>query len=260
MTKPLLYLCLAVLLTIPGCKCNCDDPTDPDCKNYDPCYGVDPPLTADFEIYISVDPISTYGPDTLLKFNDTFNGGPLVFKAKEENADSYEWKIGSGIYNKREFSLNFDTAPDSTAIPITLTVRKSPNYACYPYDDSVLTYEKKIYISESIYPTYLGRWAGYYLDSPSFRDTMLIDTPYNNYEYGVYGIEPRFDSVITSDKPFLYAWYFESGANQNKSDTYFRGYCFVNSTKDSISFYWEQEYENGLDWPGQRTFVGWRID
>ncbi len=74
MTKSILYLSLALLVLIPGCKCSCDDPTDPDCKNYDPCYGADPPLTADFEMYEYVAPLSSfYGPDTLLKIDDAKN-------------------------------------------------------------------------------------------------------------------------------------------------------------------------------------------
>ncbi len=256
------FISLLLLITlVPGCKCTCDDPTDPDCKNYDPCYGVEASIRADFSMYLNIDPISTFGPDTLLKFNDTFNGGTIVFRAHEENADSYEWHVGSGVYSEREFSLNFYTAPDSTSIPVTLTVRKKPNYACQPEEDSVLTSERILYKSGGTTGAYEGKWAGYYLDTTSFRDTLLINRPNVPYQYGVYGIFPKFDSVITSNKAFLYAWYFESGANQNKSDMYFRGYCFVNSTKDSISFYWEQESPRDvLDWPGQRTFVGWRIE
>ncbi len=251
------------LLTIPGCKCSCDDPTDPDCKNYDPCYGIDPPLTADFDMYNYVDPLSSfYGPDTLLKIDDTMNGGTIVFIANEENADSYEWHVGSGVYDTRQVSLNLLTAPDSTSIPVTLTVRKKPNLACYPNGDSILTLEKSFYrIGNYDKCMFQGIWEGYYLDTPGFKDTLHITGRDSNYNFGIYGISPGFDSAVTSDLAARFAWYFESAANENKSDMYFRGYCFVNSTKDSISFYWEQESPRDvLDWPGQRTFVGWRID
>ena len=37
------------LLALQSCKeeCPCDDPTNPNCDNYDPCYGKKP-ITADF--------------------------------------------------------------------------------------------------------------------------------------------------------------------------------------------------------------------
>jgi len=48
MKNLLLFTALLSLLAWSGCK-RCDDPTDPECENYDPCY-VANPLSPDFSI------------------------------------------------------------------------------------------------------------------------------------------------------------------------------------------------------------------
>ncbi|PPK87499.1 hypothetical protein CLV84_0442 [Neolewinella xylanilytica] len=88
-----LFSCLLLV----GCKKEiCNDPTDPDCPNYEYCTTVEN-LSADFTTYVFSEFNPGFGDGELypveLVVRDTTFGGLLHFRALDESADTYEWKF-----------------------------------------------------------------------------------------------------------------------------------------------------------------------
>ncbi len=78
----------------------------------------------------------------------------VIFKAKEENAE-YTWYLGQ----ETEFGVsfverNFPASFIGQTLPITLVVKKKPNYLCFPNDDG--------YDSITKYITVAMDWEDYY--------------------------------------------------------------------------------------------------
>src|SRR5690554_3625779 len=71
----------------------CSDPTNPECENYDPCYGQNP-LTAEFKIF---DEIFQAGPQAGTWYeDDVIWDGRIKFSAIEKDA-YYKWYLGQEI-------------------------------------------------------------------------------------------------------------------------------------------------------------------
>src|SRR5690606_36172120 len=68
----------------------CDDPTNTDCPNYDPCFGKDS-VTATFQFLAryGVGADAPWYPET------KFIGSPFRFSAIDTAADSYTWYLGT---------------------------------------------------------------------------------------------------------------------------------------------------------------------
>jgi hypothetical protein len=121
--------CLASLQY--ACK-RCNDPGNPDCKNYDPCYGKTA-ASADFDIFErgrwrgGSNWIETKS-DTIIY--DSF----AVFRANQsENNDlEYSWKIGfmEKEFTEPEVSLQFMEDVFGQTLPIRLIVTKKQGQTC----------------------------------------------------------------------------------------------------------------------------------
>ena len=149
------FLSLALLINLSSCKddeCPCVDETNPECENYDPCFG-EKPVTADFEISVlfrSVTPegIPDWNPDV------AFGRGLLGFKAigypHSDNRIKYTWILGAETINEPYFERDFiDTREDENDIPITLIIEKEPDLDCFPEDDGKDTLVKYIRFVDS---------------------------------------------------------------------------------------------------------------
>lgn len=128
-------------------KKKCHDPQNPDCENYDPCWGKKA-TSAEFEIgsYVGQSSIIINGNtdttivDTIFSYNFS-----VRFTAKEEKALKYTWLLGSEIINSRSFYRSFYTFPEGK-FNVTLIVDKEPHKACFPNDDGKDTIKKTFYI------------------------------------------------------------------------------------------------------------------
>ncbi|MCX6176198.1 MAG: hypothetical protein NTZ00_02345 [Bacteroidetes bacterium] len=129
--------------SISGCKKKCLDKLNPDCENYDPCYGKSETKAA-FKIeqylgpwegeavWIEADTVSATG-----------NSFPVKFTATCE-ADSFIWEIGASKYYEKSFALDF--FPSDAHIPVTLIViNKNPKKACFPKDNGRDTLTRIMY-------------------------------------------------------------------------------------------------------------------
>jgi hypothetical protein len=169
--KSLLKLTLAmfVVLFFSTCKKECcQDPTNPECENYDPCYGKT--ITADFFMHQFngwfVDP-----KDEKPENCDTIKSNGAKFNAYMSGALSYTWRVGSdtreftgsslGIlfddYIKDLNNLNPINKNYYKPIPITLTIRNKIG-GCIQAKDSVLSKTRNlVFANKSPWPgTYRG--------------------------------------------------------------------------------------------------------
>jgi hypothetical protein len=150
--RNILYLILSLVvfaaLTLSSCRKSCQDPTNPKCENYDPCYKLKP-TSAGFKTY---DPMMFAQSQKELGLvwdvvSDTI-GSNCYFVADEENA-KYTWLIGAGVYHTRTVSIDFINSriDAGTLIPVTLIVEKEPNKKCFPNDDGRDTFTKQILVA-----------------------------------------------------------------------------------------------------------------
>lgn len=131
---PILSLSLVALLALGSCKKEkpCQDPSNPDCENYDPCYGKKAP-SADFIIgqsspapFFEMKPYEFVSNDTM--FAPFYR--PLTFLAKEENAE-YEWELGAETITDKRFTRSFRNAGYGRYYA-KLTIRKEVDNSCFP--------------------------------------------------------------------------------------------------------------------------------
>jgi hypothetical protein len=154
--KYLIILLAGMALVLNSCKedCpSCQDPTNPDCDNYDPCWNKQP-VTADFEI--SQQPVTFY-PDYIgdwhpdLKFFRSLIGFRPVNFIEGDTSVKYTWLLGSEVvhdyYLERDFSDTEQSGENN--IRITLIVEKEPDLDCFPLDDGKDTITKYIQLVEN---------------------------------------------------------------------------------------------------------------
>ncbi len=160
MKKVLFLFCCFLLigssLLLEQCKCNkCEDPSNPECSNYDPCYGV-AKTSADFKIE---ERTGSYWVET-----DTVARYSSVRFTALQDAESYRWLIGADEFNEKSFTLsNF---PYNSWIGVTLIVKRTPNKTCYPNDNGIDTVYRRFYV-----------WPeGYGLDSTN--QYLIVKNPY----------------------------------------------------------------------------------
>jgi hypothetical protein len=172
------YLSLLLLLIGLGsqCKKKCYDPSNPDCDNYDPCFGKNP-VSAAFKIQEVVQFHTIpegWGevPDT-----DTITTYGVQFTALEDGAE-YEWHIGREVLKgKKVYRENFTQLG---TYPIQLIVKKQPNKACFPNDDGMDTVTRMMYAGIWLdHSPVLGKFKGHVTNPIDTLTIDIIKTPIN---------------------------------------------------------------------------------
>ena len=84
-----------------GCKkdCPCDDPSNKECPNYDPCLSIQKP-TANFNMRQTSPGFPDPETELMPEFCDTIRSPGVQFVADMDGALDYTWKIGA---DPREF-------------------------------------------------------------------------------------------------------------------------------------------------------------
>ena len=204
--KPItLFLLLSlVILTFTSCRHHCQDPSNPDCENYDPCYAKIAP-TANFYIYENIIwDIDNLGFEWVKYDADTIATAGVNFEAQYPNAISYEWHIGSEVlYGRRVYRESF---PENADIPITLKVTTHRDNLCFPnVMDTIITKTKTFHVpdySQLLYDKYKGKFRGVLEDEPNSPFVFEVKTSIDNHwstperVYDFYGL-PHDDSINT---------------------------------------------------------------
>jgi len=153
-----LLLAGVILLTLHACKKDeeeCCDPTNPNCGNYDPCFG-ETEVSADFQF------LARYGIGNDAEWipETKFIGSPIRFSAIDKQADSYTWYLGlDTITGQDEVELEINNL-DTGSYSAILVLEKEPNLNCYPQDDgrdSLIQFFERIDFCDALY---LGKFRG----------------------------------------------------------------------------------------------------
>ncbi len=157
------------------CRHKCQDPTNMDCENYDPCWDKKP-VTAAIDIYWD-----QYFPPPM-EYHDTvfIKDMPLTFKSIV-NADEYEWILGAETLSVQAFKRTFRLAPPGK-YAVTLKIKKQPNKACFPDDDGIDTKTQNFYIVPSVcqFQTY-GHFKVLF---EGYKDSTIVSLRGWNYNTG----------------------------------------------------------------------------
>jgi hypothetical protein len=173
MKKQLPLLCLLALIgafvfSLEGCHDKCEDSHS---------------TSAEFKVYNELNYYDKENGNTVQKTKiveeDTFMVNNYVnFEALDQNADSYEWTIGSDPKKRTEkkFTLFFDNLGviSENPLPIKLKIKKAPNTQCFPNDNGVDSITHRIYlIPIDKWPVY-GKYTGFDDTDPNGRFTIEI--------------------------------------------------------------------------------------
>ena len=132
------YFLLALLagVVLVGCRddddaeCPCDDPGNPECPNYDPCFGKEQPnarfLTEDRLIW----------PEWLeyLWIHDSIiRGGPVQFRSPFQSPEvSHIWYIGAETLETPSVIRNFSAVQRPAFITVSHVITYPVDSLCYP--------------------------------------------------------------------------------------------------------------------------------
>jgi hypothetical protein len=124
--------------------------------------------SAEFRTYNELEYYDKVNGETTKKMKiveeDTFMLSYVTFEAKEQNAQSYEWTIGSDPKKRTEkkFTLSFDNPGviSENPLPIKLKIKKNPNTKCFPGDTGIDSVTHLIYfLSDNSLPL-IGKYTG----------------------------------------------------------------------------------------------------
>jgi|AntRauTorckE5430_2_1112549.scaffolds.fasta_scaffold06677_2 hypothetical protein len=132
--KSIIILPFALLLLLFSAACGkedeefCEDPTNRNCPNFDPCT-LAVAANSDFKIVAAV---RTFG-DTIIdiEIDTAIGGGNIYYKAVvTEGLESYAWKVGADPRTFTEAELNLDFTTYTGDISVTLETTAANNMMC----------------------------------------------------------------------------------------------------------------------------------
>lgn len=195
------------MIIIASCKKDigyppCYDVNNPECDNYDPCYGKQP-VKADFNAY------NYYNTGSYSPYTDSvvFYAGRFI--ATESNAN-YTW-IVDNIDTLHNYYMNYGgfssgwqlTLSDTGSHTVKLIVQKQPNLSCFPSDDGIDSVSKQIFFKLPERAYICDYYKGSLSSSPT--DSFEIRIVYN-YEW----VSTQFyDIVMNLNNDSL--WYWQVG-------------------------------------------------
>jgi hypothetical protein len=268
---------LAVVILISSSCDNCEDPTNPECDNYDPCIGMEL-QKADFAIG------KRYSDGIELFFeSDTVLYGFVYFKSNIEDAVSYKWTVGTDArtWDTKDIALNFKQDDSLTLrnspVPVTLVVERMPNnYGCFPGDDGIDTVTKFVHFRSDWEAAFWGKWVGsrdtdtnneYQLDIKRLPTTSIgisADYIYNMYGEGEDCFHKMGEDLYQSYREA----YTDSQGRALNWETCGRSYyswtrklrIFVDTQTETIFMTWEEwtSDSNGVILLNRHTFKGRR--
>ncbi len=205
-----LLLSLVLLLSLSQCRCKdekkpCQDPTNINCENYDPCYGKKEVYT-----HFTVLP-GTNGfkePEWCNPQScDTINGTSAIFRVPDGNTPNttYEWRIGTDttVRTEKAFEISFYSHLQQgnweAYIPVTLTIKRPLDNCLANPADTLVTGTRNIFFTEH------SLMKIYDKDTPIVFQGYLEDAPDKEVVLTYFWL-PKFrnhsDSYLVTGYPF----------------------------------------------------------
>ena len=253
---------LAVMLIVSSSCENCEDPSDPLCDNYDPCFEVEP-TQSDFTISLGY---TSPGFEIFFE-SDTVLYGSIYFKSNVEDAISYKWTVGTDTrtWDTPDLSLLFDDDDSSSLrnnpVSVTLVVERQPN-DCFLDDDDIDTITKVVHFRSEWEAAFLGNWVGSRDTAPNDSYQLRISREsinafqYEDYIYNMYG--EGTDCYHRMENNMLRSYreaYNNSQGRPENWETCGRSYyswtrklrIYVNTEEDTILMTWEEWHSDNDD-------------
>lgn len=251
-----LIFILASLVSVTSCDSDdeneCCDPSNPECSNYDPCYGSNP-TSADFKF---LDELG-FGSEMEWREEPFFYGGNIKFSAVDQDADSYTWYLGVDTFtNVSEKTLNIGDLPNGT-YGASLVVEKTPNNGCFPNDtgrDSLYqTFTKIDYCDVLVF----GKFRGVKNQEQDSIDIEIINADPNSgvpcpasggYIFSV-NLLNNGDTILAPSGPFSYSKLFIDGSGSGDP----KGVMTINLENSIVNFTYRL---NNID----HSFIGRKLN
>lgn len=158
----LLLLIISVFLH----SCKCDDPSNPECRNYDPVCDDIEIISAEFMMWESLGNTDSVEVVTgKIRYNRR-----VTLVARQNNLDSYKWKMNDSLISEKSVAVIQFAYPASGDYTFTLEVMSDPNNYCYPDDDGLDEVSKQITLVSINEAPILGSYWG--------ADAHTPDEPY----------------------------------------------------------------------------------
>jgi hypothetical protein len=189
-----LTLALFVVVFFSTCKKDCcQDPSNPKCENYDPCYGKTR-INADFRVRPGDNGFKPPEEWCDLVPCDTLRASSARFDMPVNNPSNstYIWQIGTeptprtGKAIEVDFSNYLDAGNYEKYIPITLTIRTPLNSCMTHPGDTLIKVTREIFFTQKKYHPYISDssfsvFEGFLIDNPNV--TFKIRTSGDNEEW-----------------------------------------------------------------------------
>jgi hypothetical protein len=197
-----------LLLSLPACKeKDCDDPQNPDCGNYDPCYGKSR-INPVFRVRPGDNGFKPPEEWCNLIPCDTFNASSVRFDIPVNNPanSAYTWQIGTEPTTRTakvfevDFSDYLNAGNWEKHISITLTIRTPMNTCMTNPEDTLVTVTRSLYFTNKRYLKIFPRttlpkdslteikYIGHLTSNPSKIFTFKVVKVFQNY-YDGYSIQ-----------------------------------------------------------------------
>jgi hypothetical protein len=129
----------ALALFTTCCKDDCTDPTNPNCANYDPCYGKTQPSAkfimeeGGFREWQNGKQVLIYYPDSV------FQGFGIRFRSELTDTKKYKhtWYLGAETFENvaQTPERSFGNVPRPSYITVIHVLEYTPDLQCFPDDD-----------------------------------------------------------------------------------------------------------------------------
>jgi len=173
------FVLLSLFILCSACKRDCQDPTNPKCENYDPCYGKEKP-SAKFVMEEG----NTYLANKGIWYADSaFFGAQIRFRSElTDNRYKHTWYVGAETFNGHTTpGRNFLSLPRPQNITISHVIEYTPDLQCFPNDigkDSVAQTFTLIASRNTDFKTY-GTYRGVLEGTVDSFDVQIISIDQN---------------------------------------------------------------------------------
>lgn len=174
----LMFVLTVCIINLSNCKKDCNDPSNPNCSNFDPCLNV---ADASFTVKQYC---STFYNQASFEEDSLLTPGQVIFEVNDQDVDSCYWKIGAEAQYRtgKSILITFDNQMEEL-LPVQLIVYK--NLECcqdqLAQRDTIIRY---IPLEHREGTRIIGSYTGYHEDAPNDTFTITIDSmshPYDNY-------------------------------------------------------------------------------
>ena len=175
---PVLFFLIYIVIHFTSC-CKCDDPSNVECPNYDPCTEINNPQAsfgAGFKLDFNENELfNGFYPDTSILFDGDTIAKTCTFYSHYLDVDSFYWKIGQDprIFRESEVFLVFEDIFHYQPINVELVVEKKNS--CFQNGFMRDTFKRVVVPDTKVFdsPSYIYFTSSYRGTSSEFPDESI---------------------------------------------------------------------------------------